>query len=49
MSREWWKEADRKDPKYSEKKLSHWHFIRHKSHMDCPGTEPQLLWRKAGD
>jgi hypothetical protein len=29
-----WNEIDRGKPKYSEKNLSQFHFVHHKSHMD---------------
>jgi hypothetical protein len=29
-----WNETDRVKPKYSEKNLSQYHFVNHKSHMD---------------
>jgi hypothetical protein len=32
-----WNEIDRGKPKYSEKTLSQWHLVHHKSHMDQPG------------
>ena len=35
---QWWNYTDRGGkPKYSEKNLSHFHFVHHKSHMDWPG------------
>jgi hypothetical protein len=33
-------ETDSGKPKYSEKNLSHCHFLHDKSHMDWPGVEP---------
>jgi hypothetical protein len=29
-----WNEIDRGKPKYSQKNLSQYHFVHHKSHMD---------------
>jgi hypothetical protein len=37
---QWWSDTDRGKPKYSEKNLSHCHFVPHKSHTDWPGIEP---------
>jgi hypothetical protein len=35
MSKEqWWNDTDRRKPKNSEKNLSQYHFVHHKSHMD---------------
>jgi hypothetical protein len=33
--------TDREKPKYSEKKLSQWHFTHHKSHMNFKIGLPQ--------
>ena len=41
----WWNGTDRRKTKYLEKNLARYHFIHHRSHMDCPGMEaesPQL-------
>jgi hypothetical protein len=35
--------------KNSEKKLSQYHVVHHKSHMDWPGYEPRLARSEAGD
>jgi hypothetical protein len=35
-----WNVIDRKNPKNSEKNLSQYHFVHHKSHMDLPGRDP---------
>jgi hypothetical protein len=35
-----WNEIDRGKLKNSGKNLSQYHFVHHKSHMDCPGIEP---------
>jgi hypothetical protein len=34
-------DVDRGKPKDSEKNLSQCHSVHHKSHMDCPGREPE--------
>lgn len=34
---------------YSEKELSHRHFVHHKSHTDGPGNEPGCLGLETGD
>jgi hypothetical protein len=38
-----WNDNNRRKLKNSEKNLSQCHFDRHKSHMDCLGTNPGLL------
>jgi len=30
--------------KCSEKDIIQRHFVHHKFHMDCPGTEPRAPW-----
>jgi hypothetical protein len=37
-----WNEINRGKSKYSEKNLSQYHFVHHKSHMHLPGIEPRL-------
>jgi hypothetical protein len=37
---QWWKSADRGQPKYSERNLYQRHLRSLKSNMDCQGTEP---------
>jgi hypothetical protein len=40
MSNEyWWDDPDREKPKYLEKPLSQYHFVHHKSHVNCPEIE----------
>jgi hypothetical protein len=36
-----WNEIDRGKPKYSDKNMSQYHFVHHKSHTDWPGIEPE--------
>jgi hypothetical protein len=36
-------------PKDSEKNLSQWHFVHHKSHMNRLGSEPKPPKGEAGD
>jgi len=38
----WWNEIDRKSISTWRKTFSLCHFVRHKSHMDCPAIEPGL-------
>jgi hypothetical protein len=33
----------------TQKKLPQFHFVRHKSHMTCPGLKPRPLQWKASD
>jgi hypothetical protein len=33
----WWNDIDRRKLKNSEKTLSQYHFVHHRSHMDNPG------------
>jgi hypothetical protein len=35
----WWENIDKRKPKYSEKNLSQWHFVHHKSHTDWSRIE----------
>jgi hypothetical protein len=43
MSVELWRgDADRGNPKYSEKNLSECHFVHHKSRMDLFGIKPGI-------
>jgi len=35
----WWNDTDRAKAKCTEENLSERHFIRYKSHIDCPGME----------
>jgi hypothetical protein len=44
-----WNEIDREKPKYSEKKLSQYHSVHHKSHLDWPGIERGPPQWEAGD
>jgi hypothetical protein len=44
-----WNEIDRVKPKYSEKNLSQYHFVHHKSHMHWVGMEPGPPRWEAGD
>jgi hypothetical protein len=44
-----WNETDRGKPMHSEKNLSQFHFVHHKSHMDRPGIEPGPPRWEAGD
>jgi len=30
----WWNDADREELKQKEENLSHYHFVKHKSHVD---------------
>jgi hypothetical protein len=45
----WWNDADRGKPKYSEKNLSHCHFVHYRSLMDGPGIEHGPPRSEAGD
>jgi hypothetical protein len=36
----WWNDSDRGNLTYSVRKLSQCYFVHHKSHMNCPGIEP---------
>jgi len=38
----WWNDTDREKPKYSEKNLSHYHFVSNKYDMPWPGIGPLL-------
>jgi hypothetical protein len=38
---------DRGNPKNSEKNLSQYHFVHHKSHMDWPGYKQLHIFRKS--
>ena len=44
-----WRNDSGGKPKYSERSLTHWHPLYHKSHMDWAGTEPGLSRWEAGD
>jgi hypothetical protein len=44
-----WKEIDGEKPKYSEKNLSQWHFVNHKSHINRPEIETGPPRWEAGD
>jgi hypothetical protein len=44
-----WNDIDRGKPKNSEKNLSQYHCVHHKSHIDWPGREPGPPRWKAGD
>lgn len=35
--------------KYLERNLACCHLVCHSSHMNCPGIEPESLWRKVSD
>jgi hypothetical protein len=37
-----WNEIDKGKPKYSEKNLSQYHFVHHKSHMEYLGSKLDL-------
>jgi hypothetical protein len=45
----WWNDTDRGKPTYSERILSHFHFIHHQSHTDWPVIEPGSPWWEAVD
>jgi hypothetical protein len=38
-----WNDIERRKSKNSEKNLSLWHFVYHKSHLDWRGREPVSL------
>jgi hypothetical protein len=38
----WWSGTGRGKPKFSDKNLSHFHFIHYKSHMDWLGIFPGI-------
>jgi hypothetical protein len=38
--------TDREKLKYSKTNVPLYHFVKQKSHMDSPGNEPRLPWRK---
>jgi hypothetical protein len=42
-----WNDNDRKKPNNLEENLSQCHTVHHISHKDCPGTEYEILRRKA--
>jgi hypothetical protein len=44
-----WYGIDRGKPKYSQKNLSQYHFVHHKSNVDWPGIELGPPWWDAGD
>jgi hypothetical protein len=39
-----WSDNERGNLKNSERKLSHFNFVHHKSHMNRSGREPWLPW-----
>jgi hypothetical protein len=42
-------DTDSGKPQYSEKNLSHFHFVLHKSHLDWSGLEPEPpRWEASG-
>jgi hypothetical protein len=44
-----WNDIDRENPEDLERNLSQRHFIHHKSHINCPGSEPGSPQWNAGD
>jgi len=42
-----WNVVDGTKPKRSKQNLPQYHFVHHKYHLDCPGTEPEPLQRLA--
>jgi hypothetical protein len=45
----WWDDTDRGKPAYLEKTLAQYHFVHHKSHVNCPAIESGPLQHEAGD
>ena len=35
---QWWNDSDRGEQEYSEKNMSQYHCVHHKSHMNWPGV-----------
>jgi hypothetical protein len=44
-----WTDTDKGKPKYSEKNLSQFHFVHHKSQLALPGIKPRPPRWEAGN